>query len=116
MAWDKKYYKAAKDHTAYNLRHVPIQLTWQENKPDIITWIKSFFPLISSCVSCEDFEGAKATTDAIRDFLNEYLPEGEKLPEDVQFKLPEFKAIEIKGIICFVGPNDDYLHGTAEFV
>lgn len=95
MAFDRKYYNEVKKFTAHLLRHK----SWCD-KSTFEEHVKSFLPLISSCNEKEDFEGAKATADAIKEFLNEYLPDADKIPAAATLKLPKYEPLEMKGIVC----------------
>ena len=108
MAFDKKHYKEVKTYMDYSLNHIDFRLVDKfKNKP--FEWAHTFLPLIASCLHGEDYEGAKAGSDSIREFLNKFLPEGEKITDKHTLKLPKFKAIKVKGIIC-------YVDGTAEII
>ena len=100
MGWDNEYYKAIYDFTSHELRHVDYRLA-EKYKNNICEWVKTFLPLISQCIHDEDYEGAKGTSDAIRDFVNSYLPKEHQIPKDKELRLPEYKQVKIKGIICF---------------
>ena len=61
-----------------------------------VEWAETFLCLIPDCVHREDYEAAQATKDAIIQFLNKF---GAEIPDDARLTLPEYKEIEIKGII-----------------
>lgn len=110
MAFDKKYYKEIKKYTLYNLNHRP----WCCTVKCPAEWAKTFLPLITHCVHAEDYEGAKAITDAIREFLNRFIKES-PLTENDKLILPNFKEISINGILCYVDPKNP-LSGSAEIL
>ncbi len=87
----------------YQISHVDFRLVDKFKNP--FDWAKTFLPLISDCIYREDYEAAKACSDAIREFLNEFLDEGDKIKEDATLNLPEIKAIKINGIICYIDPK-----------
>lgn len=57
---------------------------YQKNCP--VDWAKGFIPLIKESADDEDYEAAKATKDAIIEFLNGF---GAKLPADCEILLPK---------------------------
>lgn len=81
---DKKHYREVKKFMLHNLNHVP----WCVKPSSPFDWAKTFFPLITYCVKRNDFEGAKATKDAIIEFLNQFLGEADKIPKDALLKIP----------------------------
>lgn len=82
MAFDKHHYKTIKAFTLENLKRRP----WCYDG-DVVDWIKTFIPLITDCIDREDYEGAKACSDAIREFLNEFLDDKDKIQETTLLKL-----------------------------
>ncbi|WP_125921835.1 hypothetical protein [Hymenobacter lapidarius] len=51
---------------------------------------KTQLELIAFCVAQEDYEGAKAIKDAVREFFNEYWP-ALAITTDALLLLPEYK-------------------------
>lgn len=80
MAFDRKHYREIKNYMMDRLMRPPCHYTG--NNP--IDWAVGFFDLISDCVAREDYEGAKATRDAIIEFLNSF---GAEIPEDARLNL-----------------------------
>ena len=101
MAFDKKHYGEVKKFMEFELNKVDFRLV-EKYKDKPFDWAHTFLPLISDCVQRENYEGAKAISDAIREFLNKFLPDGEKITADMTLKLPKFKTVKIKGIICYI--------------
>jgi hypothetical protein len=95
------YYKAIKEFMLWELNHRDFRLVEKYKCP--VDWAKTFLHLITDCVEREDYEGAAATKDAIREFLNGF---GADIPEDAQLKLPEYKPVEMHGIICYGQEGD----------
>jgi hypothetical protein len=96
MRWDKKHYKSVKDFVSHQLNNRP----WCVNTDCPVEWAKTFLPVISDCIHGEDYEAAQAASDAIREFLNQFLDE--PIKENAQLKLPDFKPLVVQGIVCFV--------------
>lgn len=88
--FDKKYYREIYNWICENLKFSPTWYLKGEN-PCPIEHVKTYFPLISDCVHREDYEAAKATRDAIIDFLNKL---GAEIPNDAVFILPEYKPMK----------------------
>lgn len=107
MAWNKKHYKEIKQFVEHQLNHVPFQIAEKptEERPNPFDWAKTFLPLVSLSIHNEDYEAAKATSDAIREFLNKFMP-NDPIPDDATLKLPDFVPFEIKGIVCLLDPKD----------
>ncbi len=101
MAFDRKHYNEIKTFMDAQLKNVP----WCAKVESPIEWVQGFLPLVSDCLSINDYEGAKAISDAIRDFLNSFLSDNEKIGHDKQLKLPKVKTIDVKGIICYIPPE-----------
>ncbi len=114
MPFRKRHYNEIKKFMEQRLKYVPM---FCEIKCPV-EWAKTFLPLISDCVHREDYEAAKATADAIREFLNKFLSDENKIPETTQLNLPEYVETEIRGIICYGDPNDKsgLASGGAEFI
>lgn len=113
-SWDKKYYKEIYNWMCENLKYSPIWYLKGE-KPCPIEHVKTYFPLISDCVHREDYEAAQATKDAIINFLNKL---GAEIPDSAELKIPDYKAIKIRGLICYGKKNDPsgFASGGAEFI
>lgn len=94
MAFDRKHYKEIKKFVSWTLNNPP----WCYTGKCPFDWAKVHVKLVAQCVHSEDYEGAKATSDAIREFLNQFLKE--PIKEDALLNLPEYEAIELRGIIC----------------
>lgn len=90
------YYREIKKFMLYNLNHRSIFCTIN----DPIDWVKTFLPLVSMCVTNEDYEGAAACKDAIREFVNQFLSKENKIKMKDMLKLPEYNELPIHGIIC----------------
>ena len=61
-----------------------------------LEWAKTFLPLVKDCEHREDYEAAQATSDAIMEFLNQFLPADQQLNKETDIlKLPEYKEIVI---------------------
>jgi hypothetical protein len=79
MSWDKKHYKQCKDMITYQLNNVPFlyaeRLESEGRNPCPVEWAKSFIPMVSHCIETEDYEGAQAISDAIREFINKFSEE-----------------------------------------
>ena len=101
MAFNKKYYNEVKSFIDYQINNVNFMLV-DEYRSRPIEWCKTFLPLIANSIHDEDFESAKAVSDSIRDFLNKFLGEDEKILPTTKFKIPDFQQVEIKGVVCFV--------------
>jgi len=69
------------------LNHTP--WCYEGNCP--FEWARTFLPLISDCIYREDYEAAKASTDAIREFLNRFLPPEDQITVNDKLRLPEIK-------------------------
>ena len=99
MIFNKKECKQIKDFMLNNLNSVPFQYEGR----DPVEWAKTFLPVIADCIEREHYEGAKGTSDAIREFLNQFIEkEEDKIKENDQLKIPAFKPIKIQGIVCFI--------------
>lgn len=81
MAFDRKHYRTVKKFMGQQLNNRP----WCCQDVGPVEWAKTFIPLITDCVKQEDYEGAQATSDAIREFLNQFLKE--PIPADITLKL-----------------------------
>lgn len=81
MSFDRKHYRTIKKFVQQQLNQRP----WCCQEVSPVDWAKTFVPLITDCVIQEDYEGAKATSDAIREFLNQFLKE--PIPADATLKL-----------------------------
>lgn len=103
--FDKKHYNEIKRFMDWQLNHRPFQSTC--TCP--FKWAKSKVKLVSYCVSVEDYEGAKACKDAIKDFLNKFLPVTDKITDDDTLNLPEYIETKISGIICFQDGTADWI-------
>lgn len=112
MAFDKKHYKETKDFLFSVLNNKPYGCStdcpWE--------WARGFVPLVSQCIHNEDYEGAKGASDAIREFLNQFLKEEDKIDERATLKLPEFKECDIRGIICIADSENPLEGGYAEAI
>ena len=86
MSWDKKHYKTIKKWMIERLNSVPFQ--YKTNCP--FDWAATFLPLIVDCSYREDYEAAQATSDAIREFLNGFLKEEDRISETTLLKLPDY--------------------------
>lgn len=110
MNWDEEYYKEIYDFMIKTLSQS--NYAWLTGKkPCIIKHVTSFLPMITDCVHNEDYEGAKATRDAIIYFLRE---RGADIADDIKFILPEYKPMKINGIICY--GKEDGTSGGAELI
>lgn len=109
MSFDKKFYKEVKKYMDDQLSRVDFRLV-EKYKDKPFEYAQTFLPMISNSIEHEDFESSKAITDAIRDFLNKFLSEENKISKSAEINLPEYKQMKIKGIICFV---DDELRSSA---
>ena len=87
MAFDRKYYRTIKAFVAGQVSH----RQWcQEVTPDSFQQhILGFLPLIADCVAREDYEAAKATRDALCEYLNEQC--GMNIGADELLALPELR-------------------------
>lgn len=86
MAFDKKHYRQMKDFAAHSLRHVSCLV----EDPCPVEHAKTQLELIAFCVAQEDYEGAKAIKDAVREFFNELWPEL-AITADALLRLPEYQ-------------------------
>ncbi|MCF0059918.1 hypothetical protein MUK70_11765 [Dyadobacter chenwenxiniae] len=114
MAFDKKHYRAIKKFMDQQILHVDFRLV-DEYRDKPVEWAETFLFHISHCIEEEDYEGAKAVTDSIKEFLDKYT---DVKVEDLLLKVPEYKRLEIVGIICY-GKDDDksgLASGGAEFI
>lgn len=78
MAFDKGLYEDYKKIVLSNLRCIP---PYYDGKLE--DWVTSKLKMIGELNIEENFEGSKAVKDAVAEFLNEFLPEGEKISEDI---------------------------------
>jgi hypothetical protein len=85
MAFDRKHYNEMKRRAAYSLRHVSCLVP----DPCPVEHAKTQLHLIAFCVAQEDYEGAKAIKDAVREFFNEYWPDG-NIQADELLNLPAY--------------------------
>jgi len=83
MAFDKRHYKEVKKHTL-----------WMLNNPSVFVrtdckaeWAITFLPVLVECVESEDYEGAQAMKDAIKEFIG--LP----ADEEILLALPSWKDV-----------------------
>lgn len=102
MSWDKEYYREIKKFMDYEVSHKHFLCTI--DCP--IEYVKTFLPLISMSIEKEDYEAAQATKDAIMQFLNKFLKDGNKIKKSDTLKLPAYVEIEAHGIVCLGDPND----------
>jgi len=98
MPFDKKYYKQIKAFVAEQLQQPSFLYTGKCP----FEWAKTFLPLVKDCEHREDYEAAQATSDAIMEFLNQFLPADQQLTKEKDIlKLPEYKEIIIYGHISY---------------
>lgn len=84
MSFDKKHYKSVRQHMTYVLNNRP----WCVEVDDPVEWARVYIPMISFCNEQEDYEGAKATKDAIIEFINQFIPDQkDKLTTDILLRL-----------------------------
>ena len=91
MAFDKKHYRQMKDFAAHSLRHVSCLV----DNPCPVEHAKTQLELIAYCVDLEDYEGAKAIKDAVREFFNE-LTGRELIDAEALLRLPEYNDEPIR--------------------
>lgn len=84
MAFNKKHYKECKKF----MLNVLANRTWCCEVDNPVEWSKAFLPMILDCNSREDYEGSKAIKDAIMEFLNGFLDEGNQIKDIDTLKLP----------------------------
>ena len=101
-SWDKRHYKSIYDFTVYELNHLDFRLVEKYGK-DPLGWAATFLPQVSACIHREDFEAAKAMSDAIREFCNRWLTE--PVSESDTLRLPPYEEKEVHGILCLVDPK-----------
>ncbi|MBB6126955.1 hypothetical protein [Mucilaginibacter lappiensis] len=82
--WDKKHYQEIYDFMIATLSSVP----WCSNVKCPFEWAKSKLPLITMSIEKEDYEAAQATKDAIKNFLNRFLDDENKITNEATLKLP----------------------------
>lgn len=82
--WDKQHYKDIYEFMMSTLSSIPFQCVCKCP----FEWAKIRLPLVSMCVSNEDYEGAQATKDAIKDFLNRFLPDDGQIKDSDTLILP----------------------------
>ena len=98
------YYLEIKEFISTNLNHPSIVI--DTSLP--FEWAKTFNPLISDCVAREDYEAAHATTDAIKEFLNQFLKE--PLTSESTLCIPEIKEIKMPPHHISYGRESEIIH------
>lgn len=89
-SFNTEHYNNVKEFTENSLNRLDYRLA-EKFKDKPFEWAMTFLPMIANCVESEDYEGAKAMSDAIREFLNRFLPANEQISESAKLNLPEFK-------------------------
>lgn len=86
---ENEYYQAAYKHVKWLLENRP----WCCDIDCPVEWAKTFVPLVRDCAESEDYEGAQATKDAIKDFLRGF---GMNISDDDTLKFDglEYLALE----------------------
>lgn len=73
MAFDKELYEGCKQIASNMLHHIPFQYNGT-----IENWVLGTLSMIDDLNMEENYEGSKAVKDAVVEFINEKLPEGEE--------------------------------------
>lgn len=73
MAFDKELYEGCKHIASNMLHHIPFQYNGT-----IENWVLGVLSMIDDLNMEENYEGSKAVKDAVVEFINEKLPEGEE--------------------------------------
>lgn len=74
MAFDKTLYDGCKQIASNMLHRIPFQYSGT-----IEDWVLSSLSMIDGLNMEENYEGAKAVKDAVVEFINENLPENERV-------------------------------------
>lgn len=75
-----------------------------------VEYAKGFLPMINSATDEGDFEQAQGIKDAIVEFLNQFLPEEERVPlKKALLVLPDERCEPLQGLHISYIQNGDFL-------
>ena len=81
MAFNKKLYKECKKLTLCNLEHTHFQYSGS-----LKDWILGFLYRAGEYIKKGQYEQAKGIKDAVTEYINKYLPQGEKIDINTSIK------------------------------